>query len=114
MSEQAQQLQFNFAQAESAAEQIFDPLLDRPDDSSGRGYDAFQFAQAEAIRSLEHRFGVLLNQRVRIKLIGWDEEFEGTLRLAQLPRAATRKAELQLRIESVTFTGADIERCIRA
>ena len=77
------------------------------------GYDDFSAEQAAAIRAMEERFGVILNKNVRIKLIGWDEVFEGRLMLNQLLHPTTRREGLRLRIGKVPFDYTDIEYCFR-
>jgi len=84
-----------------------------PRDPSASGYAAFGTEQAAAVRTLEDRFGVILNKNVRLKLIGWDEVFEGRLMLNQLLYPATRKEGLRLRIGKVDFDYTDIEYCFR-
>lgn len=75
----------------------------------------FQFhsEQREAIQSLEKRFGVVLNHRVRLRLRGWDEEFEGKLMLESLLAPSPREKSLRLRLGKITFDNTDIEYCTR-
>jgi len=48
-----------------------------------------------------------------LKLVGWDEEFEGRLLLDTLLLPQSKKDEVPLRIGRVTFDVRDIERCFR-
>jgi len=90
-----------------------DPLMELPADPQGKGYDLFAEDRERAVEKLNERFGVLVNERVRVKLFGWDEEFEGRLILNSLLLPKSKKDEVPLRIGRVTFDVRDIERCFR-
>ena len=77
------------------------------------GYQAFDAGRDKAMRLVEDRFGLILNQRVRVRIKGWDDEFEGKLVLDQLMIPETRREALRLRIGKVTFDFADLEFCAR-
>lgn len=85
--------------------------LELPVDPQGKGYDAFARDRESAIAKLNERFGVLIGQRVRIKLFGWDEEVVGLLVPDGLLLPESKKAEVPLRIGRVTFDVRDIEHC---
>jgi hypothetical protein len=101
------QLDFNFS---SPAD---DPLPEFPHDPQGRGYAFFVDERKNAIDRLSRKFGVLLEEKVRLKLFGWDEEFTGKLMLNSLLLPESKKDEVPLRIGRVTFDLRDIERCCR-
>ena len=88
------------------------PRAELPHDPAERGYHAFNSERDEAIRDLEQRFGLILNRRVRVALIGVPAEFVGKLMLAQLLPPASRSEGLRLRIGAVEFDDADIESCV--
>ena len=83
-----------------------------PRDPSERGYQAFHSARDEALHALEERFGLILNRRVRVTLLGIPAEFVGKLVLAQLLPCAEGNAPLRLRIGTAEFDDADIESCV--
>ena len=94
------QLDFNFAA---------DDLLEFPRDLGEQGWFQFHSAQKEAIQALERRFGVVLNRRVRLRLIGWDEEFTGRLVLDSLLFPSLSDESIRLRLGKITFENTDIE-----
>ena len=105
------QLQFDFEGRNRNQDQAGDADPELPRDPSASGYAAFGTEQAAAVRAMEDRFGVILNKNVRLKLIGWDEVFEGKLLLAQLLYPATHQEGLRLRIGRVPLDYTDIEYC---
>ena len=107
------QLQFNFEGQNRNQDCSGGANSELTRDHFANGYDAFGAEQAVAIRTMKDRFGVILNKNVRLKLIGWDEVFEGRLMLNQLLYPATRKEGLRLRIGKVDFDYTDIEYCFR-
>lgn len=106
------QLQFNgrVKRTDSKKRPSAEPEL--PQDKDGTGYAKFQAEQAEFIRELEDRFGIILNRRIRVKLKNMDREFEGKLVMAQLIAPASRDEEFRLRVGSIDFNFTDIERVI--
>ncbi len=90
-----------------------DALPEFPHDPLGRGYDHFVKERKAAIERLNKKFGVLLKEKVRLKLFGWDEEFTGNLMLNTLLLPESKKDEVPLRIGRVTFDLRDIEHCFR-
>ena len=90
-----------------------DALPDFPHDPQGRGYEFFVSERKDAIERLRTKFGVLLEERVRLKLFGWDEEFVGKLMLNTLLIPESKKDDVPLRVGRVTFDLRDMERCCR-
>ncbi len=87
-----------------------DPL-EFPRDLGEAGYFQFHSEQRQAIQSLEQKFGVVLNRRVRLRLHGWNEEFEGKLVLDTLLPPRSRMEGLRLRLGKIAFDYTDIESC---
>lgn len=110
----ADQCQLNFndrvKRADAKKRPSAEPPL--PQNNDGTGYAKFQAEQAEFFRELGDRFGIILNQRVRVKLKDMDQEFEGKLVMDQLFAPASRKEELRLRVGSIEFYYTDIEHAI--
>jgi len=90
-----------------------DGLPEFPHDPQGRGYAFFVSERKNAIERIREKFGVLLDERVRLKLFGWDEEFTGKLLLNTLLLPESKKDEVPLRVGRVTFDLRDIEHCFR-
>lgn len=90
-----------------------DVLSEMPRDPEGRGYQFFVSERKRAHERLSKKFGVILDEKVRLKLCGWDEEFCGKLRLNTLLLPESKKDDVPLRIGRVTFDLRHIERCIR-
>ena len=107
------QLQFDFEDWDRNQDRVGSAGPELPRDPAARGYGAFTSEQITALNELEQRFGLILNKNVRLKLIGWDEEFEGKLVLNQLLPPADRQEGLRLRIGTVSFDNTDIEFCSR-
>lgn len=85
-------------------------------DFEGEGQDGLLAFQEEVRRETERinrQFGIFLNERVRVTLRGWDEEFEGKLLLNSLVWPERKTDEVPLRIGKITFDAADIESCHR-
>ena len=83
-----------------------------PRDPAEHGYQSFHSARNEALHALEERFGLILNRRVRVTLLGVPAEFVGKLVLAQLLPTVEKNAPLRLRINDAEFDDADIETCV--
>lgn len=90
-----------------------DRLSEFPVDPTERGYQLFAEEREQAIKHLSKKFGVILDDPVRVKLFGWDAEFTGKLHLNTLLLPESKKDEVPLRIGRVTFDVRDIEWCIR-
>ena len=102
MEEPLNQLDFNF---------VADDLLEFPRDIGEEGWFQFNSEQKLALQRVEEKFGIVLNQRVRLRLRGWDEEFEGKLILDSLLLPSPVAETVTLRLGRVTFENTDIEYC---
>ena len=100
------QMEFDFGSARTPAQP---PLPVREDE---KGYERWTYEQRAAIRELEHRFGVVLNRRVRLRLNCWDDDLVGRLVLADLLPPMRKGDPLRLRIGRATFDHTEIEMCI--
>ena len=96
------QLDFNFAE---------DDMLEFSRDLGEEGYFQFHSEQKQAIQALEKKFGIALNKRVRLRLCGWDEAFEGKLMLDSLLVPSVDAEILRLRLGAISFDHTDIECC---
>jgi hypothetical protein len=101
------QLDFDFS---SPADDVLPEMRKDPEQ---KGYFCFESEQARAVERLNKKFGMMLGQQVRLKLIGWEEEFTGKLMLDTLLLPESKKDEVPLRIGRVTFDLRDIEHCFR-
>ena len=88
-----------------------DDLLEFPRDLGEEGYFQFHSEQKQAFRALEKKFNIAVNRRVRLRLAGWDEEFEGKLVLDSLLLPQTDAETVRLRLGKVAFDHTDIESC---
>ena len=95
-------MDFNFAA---------DDLLEFPRDLGEEGWFQFHSEQKQAFSDLEERFGVAINKRVRLRLRGVDEEFEGKLLLDSLLMPSVHDKTIRLRLGRMTFDNTDIEFC---
>jgi hypothetical protein len=102
MDETDDQLDFNFAA---------DDLLEFPRDLGEEGYFQFHSDQKQAFLAIEKRFGIALNKRVRLRLSGQTEEFEGKLMLESLLLPSPADETIRLRLGTITFDHTDIEFC---
>lgn len=102
MDDHSDQLDFEFAA---------DDLLEFPRDLGEKGYFKFHSEQKQAMLELENVFGVVLNKRVRLRLIGWNEELEGKITLESLLLPTNQSTKLRLCMGTVTFEHTDIECC---
>ena len=102
MEETGDQLDFNFAA---------DDLLEFPRDLGEEGWFQFHSEQKVAFQRVEEKFGIVLNKRVRLRLRGWDEEFEGKLVLDSLLMPPPHAETVPLRLGRMTFENTDIEYC---
>jgi hypothetical protein len=102
MDDGVDQLDFNFAS---------DDLLEFPRDLGEEGYFQFHSEQKQAFQALEARFGIAINKRVRLRLRGWDEEFEGKLLLDSLLLPSIHDETIRLRLGKMAFDHTDIEYC---
>ena len=75
------------------------------------GYAHWLWDQQQAVQRISEVWGLPINRRVRLKLINIDQDFEGPLRLAQLPPDLNRNHPLSLCLAPMTFSNKEIERC---
>lgn len=85
--------------------------LEMPHDPQERGYQFFVKDREDAMARLKKRFNVMLNEPVRLKLFGWDQEFTGKLKLNTLLIPESKKDDVPLRLGRVKFDLRDIEYC---
>lgn len=102
MEKEPNQLDFDFSA---------DRLLEFPVNKAETGWFDFKSERDEAIQMLEKRFHIALNRRVRLRLKGWPEEFEGKLMLEDLLTPTGREKSVRLRVNRLTFDNTDIEYC---
>ena len=102
MDECGNQLDFNFAA---------DDLLEFPRDLGEEGWFQFHSEQKQALQYLDRRFGIALNQRVRIRLQTRDEELEGKLVLDTLLVPSPSEETIRLRLGTMVFDSSEIEYC---
>jgi len=102
MDEASDQLDFNFAA---------DDLLEFPRDLGEEGWVQFLSEQKQSFERVEEKFGITLNKRVRLRLRGRDEEFEGKLVLDTLLLPPPQAETIGLRIGRVSFENTDIDYC---
>lgn len=88
-----------------------DPADILPPDQGGTGYARLAADREQAIKRLNARFGLILNQQVRLKLKWSDGELTGKLTLNTLLLPESQKEDVPLRIGTATFDARDIERC---
>ena len=96
------QLDFNF---------VADDLLEFPRDLGEEGYFQFNSERKQALQDVEEKFDIVLNQRVCLRLRGWDEEYEGKLTLDSLLLPSLYDKTIRLRIGKIAFDHSDIESC---
>ncbi|MBN2164529.1 MAG: hypothetical protein JXR25_12765 [Pontiellaceae bacterium] len=94
------QLDFNFSA---------DDLLEFPRDLGEEGWFQFHSEQRQAMQQLERRFGVVLNRRVRLRLNGRDEDYEGRLLLDSLLIPSPCDERIRLRLGRISFDNTEIE-----
>ncbi len=98
------QLDFNFAA---------DDLLEFPRDLGEEGWFQFHSEQKQAFQILDRRFGIALNQHVRLRLQCREEVFEGKLVLDSLLLPAAPDEAIRLRLGKMVFDSSEIEYCER-
>jgi hypothetical protein len=96
------QLDFNFAA---------DDLLEFPRDLGEEGYFQFHSEQKQAFQALEEKFGITLNKRVCVRLVGSNKSIEGKLMLDSLLLPSIEEETLRLRLGNLTFDHTEIEHC---
>lgn len=103
MEDSGTQLDFNF---------LADDLLELPRDLGETGYFQFSSERRQAIRALAEKFGVAINQRVRLRLRRSNEDLEGKLMLDTLLLPSLYDKTIVLRLGNVIFENTDIEQCL--
>jgi len=104
MDECGNQLDFNFAA---------DDLLEFPRDLGEEGWFQFHSEQKQAFQALNRRFGITLNQPVRLRLQGQGEDLEGKLVLDSLLLPSPSDESIRLRLGNIVFESSEIEYCER-
>lgn len=104
MEDCGNQLDFNFAA---------DDLLEFPRDLGEEGWFQFHSEQKQAFQILDRRYGIALNQCVRLRLQCRDEEFEGKLVLDSLLLPSPSDEVIRLRLGKMVFDSSEIEYCER-
>lgn len=102
MEDGGNQLDFNFAA---------DDLLEFPRDLGEEGWFQFHSEQKQAFQILDRRFGIALNQRVRLRLQSRDEDMEGKLVLDSLLLPCPSDEAIRLRLGKIVFDSSEIEYC---
>lgn len=88
-----------------------DDLLEFPRDLGETGMFKFKSEQRNAIRSLEKKFGIVLNRRVRLRLLNQSEELAGKLTIDSLLPPQASQDGLRLRLGNMTFKHTEIASC---
>jgi hypothetical protein len=104
MHNRSDQLDFNFAA---------DDLLDFPRDLGEEGWFQFHSERKQAIQALDRRFGISLNQMVRVRLDGTEDILEGRLVLDSLLLPSPTDETIRLRLGNTVFENTEIEYCER-
>lgn len=104
MDECGNQLDFNFAA---------DDLLEFPRDLGEEGWFQFHSEQKQAFHALNRRFGIALNQPVRLRLQGQGADLEGKLVLDSLLLPSPSDESIRLRLGTIVFDSSEIEYCER-
>jgi len=104
MDECGNQLDFNFAA---------DDLLEFPRDLGEEGWFQFHSEQKQAFQALNRRFGIALNQPVRLRLQGQGADLEGKLVLDSLLLPSPSDESIRLRLGTIVFDSSEIEYCER-
>lgn len=93
MHEESEQLDLNFGA----------PVSD--------GYANWLWEREEAVQRISEVWGIPLGQNVRFCLSGIDGEFQGVLRLAEMPRKLDRRLPLKLKMGRHVFDSSEVENC---
>lgn len=86
-------------------------LIELPCDPAEQGYVGWQQERRGLIAELEARFGLILNQQVRVTLYGFPGELTGRLSLEDLLPPSQPGQALRLRLGASSFAHTDIESC---
>ena len=104
MEDDGNQLDFNFAE---------DDLLEFPRDLGEEGWFQFHSQQQQAFQILNRRYGIALNQNVRLRLQCREVELEGKLVLDSLLLPSPSDEFIRLRLGKMVFDSSEIEYCER-
>ena len=104
MDECGNQLDFNFAA---------DDLLEFHRDLGEEGWSQFHSEQKQAFQALNRRFGIALNEPVRLRLQGQGADLEGKLVLDSLLLPSPSDESIRLRLGTIVFDSSEIEYCER-
>jgi hypothetical protein len=104
MEDSGNQLDFNFAE---------DDLLEFPRDLGEEGWFQFHSEQKQAFQILDRRYGIALNQHVRLRLQCREVELEGKLVLDSLLLPSPSDESIRLRLGKMVFDSSEIEYCER-
>ncbi len=75
------------------------------------GYANWLWERESAIRRIAEEWGIPLNRSVRLRLFGISAEFQGLLRLAEMPLKISRQHPLKLKMDRHVFDISEIEAC---
>ena len=104
MEDGGNQLDFNFAA---------DDLLEFPRDLGEEGWFQFHSEQKQAFQILDRRYGIALNQYVRLRLQCREDALEGKLVLDSLLLPSPSDESIRLRLGKMAFDSSEIEYCER-
>jgi len=104
MEDSGNQLDFNFAA---------DDLLEFPRDLGEEGWFQFHSEQKQAFQVLDRRYGIALNQHVRLRLQCREDALEGKLVLDSLLLPSPSDESIRLRLGKTVFDSSEIEYCER-
>ncbi len=76
------------------------------------GFENWRREQEARLDAIRREWGLPVGLRVRIRLRNIDGDFEGTLRLSEPPSRIDRRAPLRLKIDNITFSFVEIEKCV--
>lgn len=102
MEDSGNQLDFNFAA---------DDLLEFPRDLGEEGWFQFHSEQKQAFLVLDRRYGIALNQHVRLRLQCREDTLEGKLVLDSLLLPSPSDESIRLRLGKTVFDSSEIEFC---
>lgn len=81
-------------------------------DGNANGYENWMREQEKKLSAIRAEWRLPLDKRVRVRLVNMDQEFEGYLKLAEIPAVLDHRHPLHLRIERMDFLSTHIEACV--
>lgn len=75
------------------------------------GYANWLWEREAAVQRIAELWGIPLGQSVRLTLYGIDGEFQGVLRLAEMPSKLDRSVPLKLKMGRHVFDISEVETC---